>query len=88
MLLAEDLLLLLTDDTTGRLAVPRAPADAALGGAVLAELALMGKVDLTGETDPGKPWRLAVYDPSQPVTRCSMPRWRSCWRTKAGSRPR
>jgi len=64
MLLAEDLLLLLTDDTTGRLAVPGAPADAGLGGAVLAELALMGKVDLTGEAGPGKPWRLAVYDPS------------------------
>ena len=46
MLLAEDLLLLLTDDTTGRLAVPGAPADAGLGGAVLAELVLMGKVDL------------------------------------------
>jgi hypothetical protein len=39
MLLAEDLLLLLTNDTTGRLAVPGGPADAGLGGAVLAELA-------------------------------------------------
>jgi hypothetical protein len=33
MLLAEDLLLLLTNDTTGRLAVQGGPADAGLGGA-------------------------------------------------------
>lgn len=64
MLLAEDLLLLLTDDTSGRLAVPGAQADAGLSGAVLAELALMGKVDLTGEADAGKPGRLVVRDPS------------------------
>jgi hypothetical protein len=64
MLLAEDLLLLLTDDTSGRLAVPGAQADAGLSGAVLAELALMGKVDLTSEADAGKPGRLAVRDPS------------------------
>lgn len=62
MLLAEDLLLLLTDDSTGRLAVPGAQADAGLSGAVLAELALMGKVDLTAETDLGKPGRLIVRD--------------------------
>jgi len=64
MLLAEDLLLLLTDDTSGRMAVPGGPADAGLGGAILAELALMGKVDLTREADDGKPGRLIVCDPS------------------------
>ena len=32
MLIAEDLLLLLTNDTSGQLAVPAAHADAALGG--------------------------------------------------------
>jgi hypothetical protein len=64
MLLAEDLLLLLTDDVNGRLAVPGGPADAGLGGAVLAELVLMGKVDLTGEADDGTPGPLIVCDPS------------------------
>jgi Golgi phosphoprotein 3 (GPP34) len=64
MLLAEDLLLLLTDDTSGRLAVPATEADAGLSGAVLAELALMGKIGLTGEADAGEPGRLAVCDPS------------------------
>jgi hypothetical protein len=63
MLIAEDLLLLLTDDTSGRLAVPAAQADAALGGANLVELALMGKVDLSGAGDTGKPGRITVRDP-------------------------
>ena len=48
MLLAEDLLLLVTDDASGRLCVPAAQVDARLGGANLLKLALMGKVDLKG----------------------------------------
>ncbi len=64
MLIAEDLLLLLTDDASGRLAVPAAQADAALGGANLIELALMNRVDVTGEGDAGKPRRIVVRDPS------------------------
>jgi hypothetical protein len=36
VLLAEDLLLLVTDDASGRLAVPGMQADAGLGGANLA----------------------------------------------------
>jgi len=40
MLLAEDLLLLLTDDDTGKLAASSTEVDVALGGALLAELAL------------------------------------------------
>lgn len=64
MLIAEDLLLLLTEDTSGRLAVPAAQADAALGGANLVELALMGKVDLSGAGDTGKRGRLTVRDPA------------------------
>jgi hypothetical protein len=59
-------LLLLTNDTSGQLAVPAAHADAALGGAVLAELALLGKVGLSDEADGGKPGRLVVGDPSPP----------------------
>jgi hypothetical protein len=46
MLLAEDLLLLVTDDASGRLSVPAAQVDAGLGGANLAELTLMNKVGL------------------------------------------
>jgi hypothetical protein len=64
MLLAEDLLLLVTDDASGRLTAPAEQVDAGLGGANLVELTLRNKVDLTGEQDPGKPGRIIVRDPS------------------------
>jgi hypothetical protein len=64
MLLAEDLLLLVTDDTSGRLSAPAAQVDAGLGGANLVELTLLNKVDLSGERDQGKPGRIIVRDPS------------------------
>ena len=64
MLLAEDLLLLVTDDTSGRLSAPVAQVDAGLGGANLVELTLLNKVDLSGERDQGKPGRIIVRDPS------------------------
>jgi hypothetical protein len=66
MLLAEDLLLLVTDDTSGRLLVPGPQADAGLGGANLVELTLLGKVDVAGEQDQGKRGRIIVRDPSPP----------------------
>ena len=68
MLLAEDLLLLLTDDDTGRLLVSGSAADVALGGAQLIELTLEGRVDLTGEGE-GRQGRLVVRD----ATRFSDP---------------
>ncbi len=58
MLLAEDLLLLLTDEASGRLSAPAAQVDATLGGANLLELALMNK------WDHGKPGCIIVRDPS------------------------
>src|SRR5215467_2654509 len=64
MLLAEDLLLLVTDDASGRLLAPAEQVDAGLGGANLVELTLRNKVDLSGEQDPGKPGRIIVRDPS------------------------
>jgi Golgi phosphoprotein 3 (GPP34) len=66
VLLAEDLLLLVTDDASGRLAVPGVQADAGLGGANLVELTLLGKVDIAGEQDQGRPGRIIVRDPSPP----------------------
>jgi Golgi phosphoprotein 3 (GPP34) len=64
MLLAEDLLLLVTGDASGRLSVPSAQVDAGLGGANMAELTLLGKVDLSGDGDLGKPGRVIIRDPS------------------------
>lgn len=64
MLLAEDLLLLLTDDDSGRLLVTGAEADVALGGARLIELTLLGRVDVTAEGE-GRKGRLVVRDPAR-----------------------
>jgi Golgi phosphoprotein 3 (GPP34) len=58
MLFAEDLLLLLTNDATGKLIVPAAQVDVALGGANLIELTLLERVGL----DDRK--RVVVHDPS------------------------
>jgi hypothetical protein len=66
MLLAEDLLLLLTDDDSGELRAPAGQTDTALGGANLVELTLMGKVRLSGDDDPGKPGRIIVRDTAPP----------------------
>ena len=66
MLLAEDLLLLVTDDASGRLSAPGAQVDAGLGGANLVELTLLGKVDVSGDQDQGKRGRVIIRDPSPP----------------------
>jgi hypothetical protein len=61
MLLAEDLLLLLTDDESGKLLASQGAAAIALGGANLVELTLTGKVALSADG------RVAVGDPSPPA---------------------
>ncbi|MFC5176547.1 GOLPH3/VPS74 family protein [Nocardioides taihuensis] len=63
MLLAEDLLLLLTDDETGKLAASGTEVDVALGGALLVELALKGRVDVAGANDRVREGRLVVRNP-------------------------
>jgi Golgi phosphoprotein 3 (GPP34) len=62
MLLAEDLLLLLTDDDTGKLAASSTEVDVALGGALLVELALMDRVDVAGADERVREGRLVVRD--------------------------
>src|SRR5215472_12844548 len=64
MLLAEDLLLLVTDDASGRLTADGTQVDAGLGGANLVELTVLGKVDVSGEQDEGRRGRIVVRDPS------------------------
>ncbi len=58
MLLAEDLLLLLTDDRTGKLVADRTHVDVALGGAQLIDLSLAHRADLDDRS------RLVVLDGS------------------------
>ena len=63
MLIAEDLLLLLTADDTGKLAAAGTNMDMALGGALLAELALTERVDIAGPDERVREGRLVVRDP-------------------------
>ena len=62
MLIAEDLLLLLTDDDTGKLAASSTEVDVALGGALLVELALMDRIDVAGAHERVREGRLVVRD--------------------------
>ncbi len=64
MLIAEDLLLLLTNDATGKLAASASKVDVALGGALLVELALMQRVDVAGPSEDVRAGRLVLRDAS------------------------
>lgn len=63
-MIAEDLLLLLTDDATGRPQADSVKLPHALAGALLLELALAGKVDVAGDNARVKAGRLVVTDAS------------------------
>jgi hypothetical protein len=64
MLIAEDLLLLLTEDRTGKLLAPASQIDIALGGALLVELVLERRVDVTEGHGGQRKGRLVVTDAS------------------------
>src|SRR6476619_5977090 len=64
MLIAADLLLLLTDDRRGRLVAPSNHVDAALGGALLIELALAHRVEVAAGGGTVRKGRLIVTDAS------------------------
>jgi uncharacterized membrane protein YgcG len=61
VLIAEDLLLLLTDDTSGKLSARVVDVEILLAGANLVELALMERVDISPAVEPVQ---LIVSDPS------------------------
>jgi hypothetical protein len=81
MLLAEDLLLLLTDDATGKLTVPASQVDVALGGAQLLDLSLAERVGI----DERK--RLAVHD-GGPTGDPLLDQALAAVRRREGKRPR
>src|SRR5882757_768472 len=64
MLIAEDLLLLLYDDESGKPITGNPGLDYSLAGAVLIELTLLGKVDIAEAGDDVKEGRLKVLDTS------------------------
>jgi hypothetical protein len=62
MLIAEDLLLLLYDDESGKPITGAPGLDYALAGAVLVELTMLGKLDIAGEGEEIKRGRMKVLD--------------------------
>ncbi|MBO0847625.1 MAG: GPP34 family phosphoprotein [Nocardioides sp.] len=66
MLIAEDLLLLLVDDATGRFLVDSTKVDNVLAGAVLVELATTERLGFPPEGSGVKRGRLVVVDPTPP----------------------
>lgn len=64
MLWAENILLLLTDQRTGRLVVPWNMADLALAGSVLGQLWRTGRIDVDAPEHPRRPGRIRVVDAS------------------------
>lgn len=64
MILAEDVLLLLIDDASGKALVDKTHLDLALAGGVLLDLATLGRVDVTGPGEQVKAGRLVVRDVS------------------------
>jgi Golgi phosphoprotein 3 GPP34 len=83
MLIAEDLLLLLVDDTTGRFLVESTKLDNVLAGAVLVELATIERLGLPPEGSGLRRGRMVVLDPTQP----GDPVLDSALATVAASRP-
>lgn len=64
MILAEDVLLLLLDDASGKARVDRTRLDLALAGGVLLDLTTLGRVDVAAEGEQVKAGRLVVRDTS------------------------
>ncbi len=63
-MLAEDVLLLLTDDATGKSLVDSTRLDLALAGALLVDLIEQGRVDISEAGKGIKPGRVVVSDPT------------------------
>jgi hypothetical protein len=62
MLIVEDYLLLTLDDETGKAVVDASYREQVAAGALLLELALLGRADLAGDGDGGRVGRIVVRD--------------------------
>lgn len=87
MLIAEDLALLLYDDESGKPVTGSPGLDYALGGAVLIELTLLGKVDIAEAGDTVKAGRLKVLD-TTPTGDAVLDERLALLATKPGARPK
>ncbi|WP_199434978.1 GOLPH3/VPS74 family protein [Qaidamihabitans albus] len=71
MLIAEDLLLLVFDDESGKPIDGASNLEYSLAGALLIELAMLGRVDVTDGTEGDKPGRLVLRD-ATPTDRTAL----------------
>lgn len=88
MILAEEILLLLTDDATGKPVVDVTRLDLVLAGAVLLDLAVAARVDVAVPGDPVKAGRLIVRDArpvGDPILDAALSRTRAAGPTKPES---
>jgi hypothetical protein len=66
MLMAEDALLLLVDDGTGRFLAEWTPPDTVLAGAALVQLVAIERVGFAPEDQGAEQGRMVVLDPTPP----------------------
>ncbi|MBD5786535.1 GPP34 family phosphoprotein [Cellulosimicrobium terreum] len=87
MLILEDYLLLTLDDETGKTVVDATYREQVAAGALLVELALLGRVDLAGDGDGGRVGRIVVRD-TTPTGVPLLDDALDVVRSREGSRPR
>ena len=87
MLILEDYLLLTLDDVTGKHVVDSSYVQQAAAGALLVELALLGRVDLAGDGNGGRLGRIVVRDAS-PTGSALLDDALAVVRSREGSKPK
>ncbi|WP_435736867.1 GPP34 family phosphoprotein [Cellulosimicrobium sp. PMB13] len=87
MLILEDYLLLTLDDETGKTVVGSASREHVAAGALLVELALLGRVDLAGDGEGGRVGRIVVRD-TTPTGNDLLDEALDVVRSKEGSKPK
>ncbi len=87
MLILEDYLLLTLDDVTGKAVVDASYREQVAAGALLVELALLGRVDLAGDGNGGRVGRIVVRDAS-PIGNALLDDALAVVRSREGSTPK
>jgi hypothetical protein len=87
MLILEDYLLLTLDDVTGKAVVDASYREQVAAGALLVELALLGRVDLAGDGNGGRVGRIVVRDAS-PTGNVLLDDALAVVRSREGSKPK
>ncbi|WP_454042995.1 GOLPH3/VPS74 family protein [Cellulosimicrobium sp. Marseille-Q8652] len=87
MLILEDYLLLTLDDETGKTVVDTSSREQVAAGALLVELALLGRADLAGDGEGGRVGRIVVRD-ATPTGNDLLDEALDVVRSKEGAKPK